>query len=74
MQIKAGQVDIFTPLKVPNKSLISNIKSTHFGRVKKATLFSYRLRRNNNEVWQQDIKIKIPITVTFMLEVKNMHM
>ena len=60
MQIMVGEVDIFTPLKVSNKSLISNIKSTQFGRVKKATLFSYRLKRNNNEVWQQDIKIKIP--------------
>ena len=49
--------------QMPNKSLISNIKSTQFGRVKTATLFSYRLKRNNNEVWQQDIKIKIPRTV-----------
>jgi len=28
MQIKVGQVDIFTPLKVSNKSLISSIKHT----------------------------------------------
>jgi len=45
-------------------TLVIFIKSTQLGRVKRATLFSYRLKRNNNEVWQQDIKIKIPRTVT----------
>jgi len=45
MQIMVGKVDIFTPLYVSNKSLTSNIKSTQFGRVKKATLFSYRLKK-----------------------------
>jgi hypothetical protein len=68
------QVDIFTPSKSSNKSLILNIKSTQFGRANKATLFSYRLKRYNNEVWQQDIKIKIPRTVMLMAEVKNMRL
>ena len=63
-------VDIFTSSKVSNKSLISNIKSTQFGRIKKENLFSYRFKRNNNELRQQDIKIKVPGTVIFMLGVK----
>jgi hypothetical protein len=74
IQIMLGQFDIFTPSNVPNKIIILNIKSSQFGRVKKATLFTYRLGRNNNEVWQQDIKIKIKSTVMFMLQVKNMLM